>query len=211
MRADDVSTVSPPTAVSAPSAGRVEPSVPAPHTAPAWDHESVLAETELELRRAAKTFLRRKVPTAPLLRKKPATAGRVAFDSFEATGLEGWMIGSNLCLLADGGWVPYVAGRSQKLDRPRTGMFADAGTKKAAAEWDALNDAGVAPGARYIAIEPEHANYLDVCRHPRRGELFKVRVIAGLPHLVFPYDRGQGSHEDVLRDDLHRWTADYLG
>lgn len=210
MRADDVSTAFRPTAASAPSVGRAEPSVPPRPAEPTWDMASLLEETELELRRAAKTFLRRKVPVAPLLLKKPSTAGRVAFDAWEPSGLEGWMIGANLCLLVDGGWVPYVAGRSQKIDRPRTSMFADAGVKKAAAEWDALQGAGVAPGARFIMVEPEHAKYLDAYRHPRRGELFGVRELAGLPHLVFRYDRGQGSHEDVLRDDLLKWSADYL-
>lgn len=210
MRADDVSTVTSPTAASAPSVGRVEPSVPSQLTEPTWDKATLLEETELELRRAAKTFLRRNVPAAPLLVRKPSTAGRVAFDAWEPSGLEGWMIGANFCLLVDGGWVPYVAGRSQKMDRPRTSMFADAGVKKAAAEWDALSNAGVAPGARFIIVEPEHTKYLDVYRHPRRGELFGVRELAGLPHLVFRYDRGQGTHEDVLRDDLLKWSTDYL-
>lgn len=170
----------------------------------------LLYELELELRRTAKALARRQTPLAPLVLRTAGT-GKRPVDSWEDTGKRGWMIGPNVGLLEDGKWVAYVSGRSHKLDKPRHQIFGDAVNKGYAMEWQALTDAGVVPGARYIRVEAEHRALVEQSLRERRADLLEVRRVGDADVLALSYDWGRGGpRTDVLRDDLHKWTADYF-
>lgn len=171
---------------------------------------NLLYELELELRRTARTLARRQAPLAPLM-LRTAGSGKRPVDSWQDTGRRGWMIGPNVCLLEDGSWVAYVSGRSHKLDKPRHQLFGDAVNKGYAMEWQALTDAGVAPGGRYIRVESAHRALVEASQGERRGDLLEVRRVGDVDVLTLSYDWGRGGpRTDVLRDDLHKWTADYF-
>lgn len=170
----------------------------------------LLYEFEMELRRTAK-LLARNNPPGPVLVARDTVQGKTTVTRYTDTGLRGWMIGQRLCLLTDGGWVPFTQGRTHKLDKPKhSKIFGDATTREYAEHWQNLTDNGVKPGGTYVTLPASHESYIQACRDPRRAEIFDVQTVAGAPHLVFTYSRGStGVQQSVLRDDLQRWLTDY--
>ena len=168
-------------------------------------------ELELEFRRTAKALLRRGTALAPLLLRVPSRSTAEA-DGWQDTSLKGWMIGPNICLLDSGSWVPFVVGRTHKLDKPRHNViFGDANTKRYAQEWQVLTDVGVAPGGPYMRLEPENLGALSVAVDPDRAQMFEIEKAHTAEVLTFTYPWGQGKlRTDVVRDDLQRWVTDYL-
>lgn len=216
MRADDVSPNSAGTGTAAAVPPIVRPATdPTPVTPRSRSsvRSDLLYELELELRHTAKQLARESVPSSRLLVAVPVPDPKpgVPSVSWRPTGLSGWMIGPRLCLLEDGTWVPYTTGRTHKLDKPRhSKLFGDASSKEYAQRWQDLTDAGVAPGAGYVSIDVENQQHLTASRDPRRAEIFEVEAIAGIDHLVMPYDRGSaGAKLSVVRDDLQRWLTMY--